>query len=755
MAWRMRVLCFLMTAFVAWSSADGADLGEDFSIAVDVSRPATRDRHTSLLADFDSATDNNAQHAWGLPLAGGYENQPKAPGKFGDGVGLPGWISQLHYRGEGNLNPARGTVQFWVKSGPKLDLWKSDKEHWLFGARFSEGPVLVLARRPVERVLELCWRGGRRKAIIGSVKLPLAGIDPARWRHIALSWDLNPGRLWLAVDGKGRTAAVAKPPAVGECYAIFVGAGIRHRARSIYGCLDDLKITDQSIGQVLSLKKNGTPVKGAEKLDDELLVRTEAGARKWFDLLLRTQHMGGWRMAVSWPTLLGSSTGSRGHIQPADHVDNDKSCGTAVAAARMLFAYEVLGDQRYLESAKAAGDLLLAAQKISKHHGWHRVYRVNMRGGIQIPYANPRYLDIQDSVQSHPILFLASLYRATKDERYLRGAISGGELLLKMQNPNGSWSYRWDTVDKIGKTARGLPGGGEFNDLAVSDALRVMILMYHLTKEKKYLRAFSRCADWIIAAQQKGPVPGWCQQYDADNNAVWARPFEPPSVYLEPCNFAIRDLGFAYEMTRDRKYTAAIRRWLDWLRSRKRLYPYYDPKTGRPIWGHHRKIYFLDDPRERAELKRIFKEEGTGRAPRGRSMSNPRWRRWLAGPTKRLEAMEKGTHQPSRRETTLQEAYADCVSPARRREIERTLKTQTDAGILSFDPHMHGSTTIGGGFHPRARAGSDLLRFVERCRMCLGELTHEQRGWGDLYQACWPRDSWYDTPLRAGRGGVK
>ena len=113
-------VCFLLVCC-------GAAQAEEFTIAVDATRPAVRDRHTSLLADFDGTADNHASYARGMRLAGGFENQPQAPGKFGDGVGLPGWLSQLHFRGEGNVNPTRGTVQFWVKSGPKLNFWRSNR----------------------------------------------------------------------------------------------------------------------------------------------------------------------------------------------------------------------------------------------------------------------------------------------------------------------------------------------------------------------------------------------------------------------------------------------------------------------------------------------------------------------------------------------------------------------------------------------------------------------------------------------------
>src|SRR5690606_21119016 len=115
---------------------------------------------------------------------------------------------------------------------------------------------------------------------------------------------------------------------------------------------------------------------------------------------------------------------------------------------------------------------------------------------------------------------------------YLQAATRGLEFLISAQNPNGSWSHGYHLEKKVGQSAfESKPNAGEFNDYTTTGPMTAMLLAYRLTGEQRFLDSYFRGISWIMSAfidnSATGGGVGWAQQYDADNNPLQARHFEP------------------------------------------------------------------------------------------------------------------------------------------------------------------------------------------------------------------------------------
>jgi len=293
----------------------------------------------------------------------------------------------------------------------------------------------------------------------------------------------------------------------------------------------------------------------------------------------------------------------------------------------------------------------------------------------------------------------------------------------------------------IGVTPRGQPRGGEINDRACNDGMDAMILMYHFTQDARYLDAFVRCADWFLAAQLGPPTYGWAQQYDADNNPVWARVHEPPATCIGAGRLAYAALRQAWWMTGDRKYLDAPKKFFEWMRTASRngtLYTYYDPKTGRAIVADKRKIYALDDPAQVAAFSKVSVKISYAR-PR---KYNP------AGDLARIEEYLKSGRPTAGAPADLAAVAAGL--PAQADVVRSIVEKQNEAGawVRRGQGELRASGPVVWINQANVRR---LLTYVEQARMLIGELPNEYRGRGALLRCAYPHADWYDTPLRPGR----
>ncbi len=244
-------------------------------------------------------------------------------------------------------------------------------------------------------------------------------------------------------------------------------------------------------------------------------------------------------------------------------------------AAGFLIAYEVLGDKKYLEVALKTCEFLLRAQQPKGY--WLHEYYVSPSGEVSAkpPGTAPRegYCRIQDGYQDENSFLMIYAWRLTGEQEYLDSAKRCADCLLEIQNENGSWPDYWDfAIPKDTGPATGTEGvrlGCSYNDGATTRPATLMIAMYHITKDRKYLARLGGVGQWLFDTQLgRGKVRGWCQQYGLDNKPIQARNFEMPVIEPRTFNRFVFPLSlWFYLITGEERYGRLIQETYDWLKS--------------------------------------------------------------------------------------------------------------------------------------------------------------------------------------------
>lgn len=279
-------------------------------------------------------------------------------------------------------------------------------------------------------------------------------------------------------------------------------------------------------------------------------------------------------------------------------------------AAEYLMAYEVLGDKNFLEVGLKNCDFLLRAQQPRGH--WLRFYNVSTNGVITTtlpgreppPESHDLEVRFQDGYQDQHIFVLLYAWRLTHEQKYFDAAKRCADCLLELENDNGTWPDYCD----LGKAATNGPITGQlgvrvgcsYNDGATTRPLGVMLAMYHVTKDPKYLAKLRRIGPWIFATQLgQGKVRGWCQQYRLDNQPLEARGFEMPLI--EPMTFTRFVFPLAvwfYQFTGEERYINVVRETYDWLKSVEHPegWAYEYLADGTEVFSTNYKTYRYDQP---------------------------------------------------------------------------------------------------------------------------------------------------------------
>jgi hypothetical protein len=141
--------------------------------------------------------------------------------------------------------------------------------------------------------------------------------------------------------------------------------------------------------------------------------------------------------------------------------------------------------------------------------------------------------------------------------------------------------------------------------------MKVLLLGYRLTGEKRYLQAYLKGAQWILDAFIDKSAIGWAQQYDAQNNPISARHFEPVALENFASAMAAQELMNAYRLTGQTRFLEPPKRWTAWLQGKLPKYSFYhDIETGRPIAMFQRQVYFTDDATQLAAYKAAVEKTG-------------------------------------------------------------------------------------------------------------------------------------------------
>lgn len=536
--------------------------------------------------------------------------------------------SALSFLGE-NIPPDRGTLSFRARFSGKRH-WADNRRTWLaalipevgeYGFAHllgEEGTGLaVIKDRDNHLVLAVHQfyashlrpdyrnrSSGREVAPEDEipVKIPVSDVSKDDWIDIRLAWDQDQGKVWLGIGDRLQAGEVKfrkcsfRLLLLGSPPTIFNS----RRITGFDGELDDLLVetrtpeTTPNAG--LERPRNPPPMArpkpvsaGAVHLEgeDPWLEDLEVKLRMHFARVMQTQRAGGWAENVDFPSMVHFSD-ARVIVPYGDRVfGNCKSNTSAVIALRLLAAYETLGEKGYLEAVQRTAQTYLKIQ----HEGgmWpalaviqgDQVYRPQQRSQVAL----------EDHVQTYPIVLMWRLHELTGRKEYEESAERALAFLLRAQNPNGSWSQSWHIEDGYG-FGYGGKYGGEINDFTTSDIMTTMLLAYRRTGNPEYLASYLRAADWIAGAFVDGEhVKGWSNSYDAQDNPVSARDFEPRGISLnEGLTSPPRMLMGAFHLTGSKRYLYPVFKWQAWMERIRQpggWYSYYDIETGRPIRSYY------------------------------------------------------------------------------------------------------------------------------------------------------------------------
>jgi len=502
-------------------------------------------------------------------------------GKWGQALDCSDPPFCLYFDPYRNMVPRVGTLEFWVKSSP-TNLWADDRDHQFVrlipAASTSAPPRASLA-------MELIKRGKDNKLYLqvkpvqATLSVSVARLDPDVWHHVAFSWDFRDSQasLWLVVDGQGKTVTLPSninpvtPAAlqignVHDYEAARTGGGFQ----PLGGLLDDLHISDEPLSWYSAdyHRLNIGPI------DQQLALQAMDAFQRWLDFWAEEQEGGLWgnwcQPLVNYETRIYFNY----LYQATDrNLVNMKYGSSGMLAYIYLQAYEYTGDERYLQVACNTGEFFLRAQQPAGY--WLTRYIVDQSGHVQ-PASPTNIARIQDGYQSRPWLYCLYLYRVTGDSRYYAAAYRCADFLLEAENPNGSWPGKYDAAAGVGYTTgpKGVAHGCEYNDYATTDPLRMMITMYHLTGDPKFIQGTHGkgpmgIGQWMFDTDiGEGKVHGWCQQYDQNNQPVWARSFEAPVISPRVVNRFVGPMClWFYLMTGQQRYMQLLKETYAWYKS--------------------------------------------------------------------------------------------------------------------------------------------------------------------------------------------
>jgi len=338
-----------------------------------------------------------------------------------------------------------------------------------------------------------------------------------------------------------------------------------------------------------------------KKIDKDLYEQSVADIRAWLDKRIEASGEFG-VYSFGWSHLR-----IRGDVADLDL----NRGGFADSAAQFLRAYEMLGGKKYLEAGLKTADFFLAVQEPAGHFPTgatvHRDGKIVAGGG---KHAEP-IVRMEDGYQFRPFCLLLYAWQLTGEKKYLDGAKRCGELITqRVMHPR--WGYCPDIFDTRieGDVTKqpdrhgdfGVQGGGSLSDYCTTDGFRMSVILYHLTKDKKYLARASGVGEWLIETQLgKGKVRGWGDNYNSKNQPVPSRNFE--GVQIDPRNwnrFAGPLLVWFYAITGDQKYRTLFEESVDWMLSVKQPGGWafeYTP-DGRPCATLDHKLFLYSEPEE-------------------------------------------------------------------------------------------------------------------------------------------------------------
>ena len=272
------------------------------------------------------------------------------------------------------------------------------------------------------------------------------------------------------------------------------------------------------------------------KIDVKLVAKCEGEIRKWLDQ----------RIAAI----------------PAAYAGRDVWQMRA-AAVTFFRAYEVLGDKKHLDAGLKCADKILAKQWPKGHWPWGRFHEDFVR--------------IQDGFNDWPFWVMLYAHKVSGDKKYFESAKRCADVLLTMQRRGGGWPDQ-HTFSGRGTPHSGVRHGVSFNDNATNSSFQIMVMMYHMTGDKKYVANLHKLWRFIVKANiGEGGVVGWTEQYHDDARPARARQYEFEVVYPKALTRGVGSvLIWFYLMTGDEAHMNLLRKAYAWHETvrRKEMEPW-------------------------------------------------------------------------------------------------------------------------------------------------------------------------------------
>ena len=254
------------------------------------------------------------------------------------------------------------------------------------------------------------------------------------------------------------------------------------------------------------------------------------------------------------------------------------------AGARFLRAYETFNDLKYLHAGLKTADFFY---QIQHANGSFPTAALVEKGGKAIPIVGKKHKHplgvarIEDAHQYPAFCLMLYAYKLTQQAKYLKSAKKLGDLFFeKIQYHDwGCFPDYWDGKYRPIKKAYiedddmdlGVPNGGSYSDHATYDGFMTTMVMYHLTRDDKYLKYSSKLGQWLFLTHLgEGDTRGWADNYDRLNNPVYARHHE--GLNIDPRNanrFTLPMMMWFYVMTKEERYRILYEETVSWLSSKK------------------------------------------------------------------------------------------------------------------------------------------------------------------------------------------
>jgi len=191
---------------------------------------------------------------------------------------------------------------------------------------------------------------------------------------------------------------------------------------------------------------------------------------------------------------------------------SDQTVAGRLAGSRVPVPRVQLDGRPVMEGEDLGRYFLDFTAKLPMGGGWEGVYTWPHLMPDESPGSYAAAAE-DDYTMRHVTPAFLRAYEVLGDDRYLRVAENGGQMLVRPQDAGGAWCQGYIVMpDKEG--------------------MKAMRMGWHLTQEPKYLDALKKAGQWIIHAQLSGKACGWAEQYGDDGKPAWARGFEPPAACL-------------------------------------------------------------------------------------------------------------------------------------------------------------------------------------------------------------------------------